>query len=181
MAKTRDDQNLVARFRAGDKAAFEQIVEQCNSDVAGLVYRLLGWSGEVDDVTQDVFLAVYRHLHRFRGDCSLKSWIFTITVNQCRSARHRRMICLKRKAPVPEKVQPCGAALAQRQETHQAVRRAVARLPVCLREPVVLVYLEGLTVAEVCKILKISTNTCHVRLSRARDRLKQSLEKMSVL
>jgi DNA-directed RNA polymerase specialized sigma24 family protein len=78
MAKMRDDQNLVARFRTGDKAAFEQIVEQYDSDVAGLVYRLLGWSGEVDDVTQDVFLAVYRHLHRFRGDCSLKSWIFAI-------------------------------------------------------------------------------------------------------
>ena len=181
MAKTRDDQKLVARFRAGDKAAFEQIVEQHDSDVAGLVCRLLGWSGEVDDVTQDVFLAVYRHLHRFRGDCSLKSWIFTITVNQCRSARYRRNFRFKQKAPVPEKVQPCGATLAQRQEMYDAVHWAVARLPVRLREPVVLVYLEGLTVAEVCKILRISTNTCHVRLSRARDRLKESLEKMSVL
>ena len=68
MAKMRDDQNLVARFRAGYKAAFEQIVEQFNGDVAGLVYRLLGLSGDVDDVTQDVFLAVYRHLHRFPFD-----------------------------------------------------------------------------------------------------------------
>lgn len=55
MAKTRDDHSLVARFRAGDKTAFEQIVEQYDSDVAGLVYRLLGWSRDVDDVTQDVF------------------------------------------------------------------------------------------------------------------------------
>ncbi|NQV31571.1 MAG: RNA polymerase sigma factor [Phycisphaeraceae bacterium] len=181
MAKTRDDQNLVARFHAGDKAAFEQIVEQHDRGVAGLVYRLLGWSGDVDDVTQDVFLAVYRHLHRFRGDCSLKSWIFTIAVNQCRSARYRRMIYLKRKEIAPGIDQPCGATLAQMAETHEAVRRAVARLPARLREPVVLVYLEGLAVAEVCKILKISTNTCHVRLSRARGQLKQSLEKMSVL
>ena len=181
MAKMRDDQNLVARFHAGDKVAFEQIVEQFKGDVAGLVYRLLGWSGDVDDVTQDVFLAVYRHLHRFRGDCSLKSWIFTITVNQCRSARYRRKIFLKRKGPGPEKEHPCASALAQEQETHLAVHRAVARLPARLREPVVLVYLEGLTVTEVCRILKISTNTCHVRLSRARGQLKQSLEKMSVL
>ena len=58
MAEMIDDQNLVERFRAGDQAAFEQIVEQYDRGVAGLVYRLLGWSGDVDDVTQDVFLAV---------------------------------------------------------------------------------------------------------------------------
>jgi RNA polymerase sigma-70 factor (ECF subfamily) len=128
-------------------------------------------------VIQDVFLAVYRHLHRFRGDCSLKSWIFTIAVNQCRSARYRRMIYLKRKEPGPEKEQSCAFTLAQQQETHLAVRNAVARLPARLREPMVLVYLEGLTVSEVCQILKISINTCHVRLSRGRDQLKQSLGK----
>lgn len=181
MARTRDDHELVARFHAGDKAAFEQIVAEYGQGVAGLVYRLLGWaSGEVDDVTQDVFLAIYRHLPRFRGECSLQSWIFTITVNQCRSARYRRMIRLKRQRPTLPSEQPSASILAQRKEQHEIVRRAVARLPARLREPVVLVYLEGMTVAEVCSILKISTNTCHVRLSRARERLRQSLEKMSV-
>ncbi|MCF7974420.1 MAG: RNA polymerase sigma factor [Phycisphaerae bacterium] len=181
MAKTRDDHKLVARLHTGDKAAFEQVVAEYGEGVAGLVYRLLGWSGDVDDVTQDVFLAVYRHLHRFRGDCSLKSWIFTIAVNQCRSARYRRMIRFKRRGTQPAREQPCASTLAQQEEVHQAVRRAVARLPARLREPVVLVYLEGLAVAEVCRILKISTNACHVRLSRARDRLRKLLEDVSVL
>jgi len=181
MARTRDDHRVVARFHAGDKAAFEQIVAEHGQNVAGLVYRLLGWSEEVDDVTQDVFLAVYRHLHRFRGDCSLKSWIFTITVNQCRSARYRRMMRQKRQEPLPPKEQPCASVAVQKQERHEAVRRAVARLPARLREPVVLVYLEGLAAKDACRILKISTNTCHVRLSRAREQLKKSLEKMSVL
>ena len=70
---------------------------------------------------------------------------------------------------------------AEAAETHEAVRRAVARLPVRLREPVVLVYLEGLTVAQVSRILKISPNACHARLSRARGRLKQALGKSGVL
>ena len=180
MARTRDDDRLVERFKAGDKAAFEQIVELYQHDVAGLVYRLLGWSQDVDDLTQDVFFSVYRHLKHFRGDASLRSWIFRIAVNHCRSARRKQWI-QSRPVPGKDQIQKSAVALAQTQEQHQAVRRAIQRLPARYREPMVLVYLEELTVAETCDVLKITTNTCHVRLSRAREKLKQSLKQWSMV
>ncbi len=91
MAKTIDDERLVEQFKRGDESAFDRIVEQYSSDIAALSNRLLGWSGEVDDVVQDIFLAAFLGLKKFRCECSLKSWLFTITINKCRSHRYRQI------------------------------------------------------------------------------------------
>ncbi len=85
MARTSDDRLLVEQFKQGDIAAFERIVSEFSADIAVLANRLLGWPGEVEDVVQDVFLAAFMGLKKFRGDCSLKSWLFTITINSKRS------------------------------------------------------------------------------------------------
>jgi len=89
MAEKIDDELLIEKFRRGDESAFERIVERYSVDVATLANRLLGWPGEVEDVTQEIFLAAFLGLKKFRGECSLKSWLFTITINKCRSYRHR--------------------------------------------------------------------------------------------
>jgi len=89
MAEMIDDELLVEQFSRGDDSAFERIVEQHSADIAALANRLLGWPGEVEDVTQEIFLAVFLGLKKFRCECSLKSWLFTITINKCRSYRHR--------------------------------------------------------------------------------------------
>ena len=89
MAEKIDDELLVEQFRSGDESAFERIVERYSADVAALANRLLGWPCEVDDVTQEIFLAAFLGLKKFRCECSLKSWLFTITINKCRSYWHR--------------------------------------------------------------------------------------------
>jgi len=69
MAETIDDERLVEQFNRGDESAFDRIVEHYSSDIAALASRLLGWSSEVDDVTQDIFLAAFLGLKKFRCDC----------------------------------------------------------------------------------------------------------------
>jgi len=89
MARTSDDRLLVEQFKQGDQSAFDKIVNEFSAEIAVLANRLLGWPGEVEDVVQDVFLAAFTGLKKFRGDCSLKSWLFTITINKCRTYRYR--------------------------------------------------------------------------------------------
>lgn len=87
------DEDLVRRFREGDKAAFSELVLRYQDRVYGLCRRLLGDPIVAEDVAQDVFLALYRSLPDFRGEASLSTFIFRATVNHCKNRRtwqHRR-------------------------------------------------------------------------------------------
>ena len=173
MAEPNDDELLVERFSRGDESAFERIVERYSAEVAALANRLLGWPGDVEDVTQDIFLAAFLGLRKFRRDCKLKTWLFTITINKCRSFRHRRLLRLRWLPRSPtNRDSPMNA------EDFERVRRAVAALPAKYREPVVLTYLQGLAADQISRMLGISRNALHVRLSRARERLKNDLAEL---
>jgi RNA polymerase sigma-70 factor (ECF subfamily) len=184
MAEKIDDELLVEQFRRGNKSAFERIVEQYSADVAALANRLLGWPGDVEDITQDIFLAAFLGLKKFRCDCSLKSWLFTITINKCRSYRHKWK--LRQSRTIPNPMNGIGLRLPHTNtgvspmnaEEFNRVRLAVAALPAKYREPVVLRYLQEIGTDETSRILGISRNTLNVRLSRARKRLKEDLAEL---
>ena len=169
---------LLERFNRGDEAAFDRIVTRYAAEVAALANRLLGWPQDVDDVVQDVFLAAFTGLRKFRGDCKLRTWLFTITVNTCR--RHRRRLRCRRSVPLDDAapnlyLNEHAEMAAIDTETFARVRRAVRALPARYREVVVLRYLQGLETTEICRLLGISTNAMNVRLNRARKRLKDDL------
>jgi len=174
------DDELLAEICSQDSAvALEKIIEKYSADVAGLANRLLGWPGDVDDVVQDVFLAVYLNIKKFRRQSSLKTWLFRITINKCRSLKYKRMLRLNFYRKIARKTNAKPAAADSRQmhsETSESVRRAVADLPVKYRETVVLKYLQQLSTKEITTILGITENTLNVRLSWARKTLKDKLE-----
>lgn len=182
MAKTLDDELLVRQFNQGDDSAFDRIVEEYSADIAVLANRLLGWPGEVEDIIQDVFLAVFLGLKKFRCECSLKTWLFTITINKCRSHRYKRMLYLRFFSQPADKASVAPAHAADKtpmdDETFDKVRLAVQALPAKYREPVVLRYLQELSTDETARILSISKNVLQVRLSRARERLRQDLAEL---
>lgn len=183
MAETIDDERLVEQFNRGDESAFDRIVGQYSSDVASLASRLLGWSGEVEDVTQDIFLAAFLGLKKFRCDCSLRTWLFTITVNKCRSYRYKRMLQRRRISQVADKAIDASAGTADKSsmdnETFDRIRRAIQALPAKYREAVVLRYLQELPAEQISRILGISKNSLQVRLNRARARLRDDLGELT--
>lgn len=183
MAETIDDEHLVEQFNRGDESAFDRIVEQHSSDIAALANRLLGWSGEVEDVTQDIFLAAFLGMKKFRCDCSIKTWLFTITVNKCRSYRYKRVLRRRRISQVADITVEASDGQADSKpmeaETFKRIRRAVQALPAKYREPVVLRYLQELPTDEISRILGISKNALQVRLNRARARLKEELAEIT--
>ncbi len=156
---------------------FDGIVDEYAEAVAQLANRLLGYPGEVEDVVQDVFLAAFTGLRKFRRQCSIKTWLFTITINTCRTRRHHRRF----------RIDPGRLAFRQpdrsdhsaiNDETFATVRKAISELGTKYREPVVLKYIQQLSTEEITSVLGISENTLNVRLSRARQKLKGQLAEL---
>jgi len=159
--------------------SFEELVADHQQRVARLCYRLLGWRADVEDVVQEVFLAVFRALPEYRGQGSLSTWITRIAINACRSHVRKRLRFLRllTSAREREETRPRRSAdhtLMERGRFDQ-VRTAVRELPPHYREVVVLRYLEEMTVPEIGELLGLSPNAVEVRLSRARQRLRERL------
>ena len=176
MAERTGDEVVVEESSRSDEVSFENLIEMYSGDVGLLANRLLGWPGDVEDIAQEVFLAAFIGFKKFRRDCDTKTWLFTITINKCRTFRykkllHRRKIIKKLDFESP----PAADSKLMNDETFQKVRDAVKTLPVKYREAVVLRYLQELEIEEISRILGISINTLHVRLNRARERLKKDL------
>ena len=177
------DLDLVARHRYGDEQAFTEIYQRYATMVYNLSLRLSGNADEASDLTQEIFLRIFRHLSKFRGSSSLKTWIYRVALNHCRSRLGR-----KRPAPQPltgpegETVReipdpgrsPEDRAVAESESRLVAV--ALARLPRRFAEAVTLRDLEGLTYQEIAEVLRVRIGTVRSRIARGRERLREVLE-----
>ncbi len=168
---------LVERCRGGEAEAFDEIVALYHERVARVACRLLGQSHDVDDVVQDVFLRVLQRINTFRADASFSTWLIAITVNRCRSQRRwqalhsrvmRHLWTRRTHDDEPGQVDQSGDLVAR-------VEDAIRQMPDTYREPIVLRYLEELSIREIAEVLKISTSAVEVRLSRGRRQLKLRL------
>lgn len=174
MAEKNDDELLVQKFIQGDDSAFDGIVKKYSTEIAVLANRLLGWPGEVEDVVQDIFLAAFVGLKKFRCECSLKSWLFTITINKCRTYRYKRFLWQRQTIHKLPPNRPADEELMDN-DTFNLVRQTVIALPAKYREAIVLRYLQELSISESSRILGIPENNLHVRLNRARELLRKDL------
>jgi RNA polymerase sigma-70 factor, ECF subfamily len=177
------DLDLVARHRYGDPAAFEEIYSRSNEMVYNLALRLAGDAQDAADLTQEIFLRVYRHLGQFRGGSSLKTWIYRVAVNYCRSRLSRRRFGF---LPLPPRAEesiedrrrgPEERALAG--DAGRRLQAALGRLTPAFREAVVLRDLEDLSYAEIAAVLGVRVGTVRSRIARGREQLRASLEEGS--
>ncbi len=168
-------QSLSQPLATGERDAFDQLVRDHHQAVTRLAYRLLGWRGDVEDVVNDVFLAAFKKLDRFRGESSPWTWLAAITINRCRSARRRKFLPWRWLQRQDRSSEESSSQRIEHNETNQRVRDAVAKLPATDREVIVLFYLEELSGAQISKIIGVKENVINVRLHRARKRLKELL------
>jgi RNA polymerase sigma-70 factor (ECF subfamily) len=178
---TGDDRDLVARLRARDPAAFEELVRTYQHRVFGVALRMLGARADAEDVAQEVFLRVYRAVGEFRGEARLSTWLYGITSNLClnRLARadHTRV---SRDDDAVQGAPSEGidaAEAAERSEVEAALRQAIAELPDERRIVVVLRDVEGLSYDEIAQALALEPGTVRSRLHRARLDLKSKMER----
>jgi RNA polymerase sigma-70 factor (ECF subfamily) len=170
-------QDMIQRFQLGHEDAYVQIIEKYNSQVYALANRLLGWPCQVEDIVQDVFLAVLINRRKFRANSSIRTWLFTITVNKCRSWKYRQVLWRKFSKNHSYQNMAVGSdAHFEQREKIEQIRNAVQKLPFKYRQVVVLRYLNELETAEITEILGISNSALKTRLSRARVLLKDHLQ-----
>ena len=129
------DPDLVASARAGELRAFEEIVRRYQADVWRLCYHVLHDETLTDDVTQDVFLRLYRFLPSFRLDSKFSTWVLSIARNSAVDELRR----LGRRRRLTERIEAHTIPRAPDETVRVEIREAVAELPIELREPLVLI------------------------------------------
>ena len=177
------DLDLVERHRYGDPEAFEEVYGQFECMVYNLALRMSCNEQDAADLTQEVFLRVYRHLSGFRGRSSLKTWVFRVALNCCRSGLRRRKAVSRVHFQPPEDELdrvpdptpgPETRALSRDMVTH--LERALGSLPLPFREAVILRDVQGFSYGEIALILRVRIGTVRSRIARGRDRIRTSME-----
>jgi RNA polymerase sigma-70 factor (ECF subfamily) len=164
---------LVARCRAGETGAFDEIVRLYGQRVYALCLRLLGDADAAFDASQETFLRAYDHLARFRGDAALGTWLYRIAVNASREmARRRRR---HPETPLPETL-PAEEDAWDRVVEEQATLQLLRRLHPTYRLALVLRYYEELSCPEVAQVMGCSVSQVWVTLKRARDAYRRLYE-----
>ena len=182
------DDELVRRFKGGDLAAFSEIVKRYQDRVFTLCLRWLGDREAAEETAQDVFLALYRSLHDFRGESQLSTWIFRVATNHC---KNRRMYRIRRAHDRHEPLDSPGTEDApprqipdpgpgtdsglHRSEAEEILEKGLAQLDETHRSILVLRDIEDLSYEEIADILSLPRGTVKSRLHRARAELARVL------
>jgi len=191
------DMDVVRRFREGDPTAFDEVFETFSPLLLGFLTRMCGNPEDARESLQDTFVTIFKYLGSFRGDSSLKNWLFRIAVTACLKMKRRRKTFLR----IPEEAVSCspddfpeawpepsnGQARPQWQrnpeelymdkEFRGALIRGVAAMPYKYKIVMNLRDFEGFSTEETSKLLGIKPSTVKVRLHRARLHLKEWLRK----
>lgn len=184
---------LIARLVARDERAFNELVQAYGRRVSGLVFRMLGNRAEAEDLTQEVFVQVFKAIGTFRGDSKLSTWIYRIAVNLCKNrtkylkVRHAgeqdELEAVAERVPLGEatranvaQIERPDEAMAGRQ-VEKIVQDAIARIDPTFRECLVLRDVEELSYEEIGEITGLPPGTVKSRIFRARAQLKEMVER----
>jgi len=169
------DSELIARFKRGDRTAFDALVERYLNRVAGVARRFLGDGHEALDVAQDVFVAAFQALRSWREEGQLFSWLYRTTLNLCskrlRSRAKITLVAARVAAPPAAPNDPAGRA-----DLAQAIDEALESLSDRQREVFLRCHEEGLPLTQIAQRLGISVGAAKSHLHRALVALRDNLK-----
>ncbi len=183
-----EDAGFIDGLRSGDEAAYEMLICRFELPVFNMISRLMDDPADTADVVQEVFLKVFRKVGCFRGESSLKTWIYRIAVNEARN--HRRWFGRHRRnevgiEPEPGEERSYEEFLADPgpspfdtmldRETQELIEEALGAMNPNFRAALVLREMEGLSYEEISEILGVSLGTVKSRILRGRDALRKHL------
>lgn len=183
------DKALIQGLRNGEESAYEDLIQTYEKPLYALVYRLVDDPSEAADVVQEVFLKVFCKIDSFRGNSSLKTWLYRIAVNQARNqqrwfVRHRKKEVGLDSSPERElspaewlsDSAPSPFDVTLEHESVAQIEAALRQVNVAFRAALVLREVEGLSYEEVATILDISLGTVKSRIMRGREALRKILQ-----
>jgi RNA polymerase sigma-70 factor (ECF subfamily) len=174
-----DEKQVLRRVQQGDRCAFEELLDRYETRVYRLTLRYANCVQDAEDITQEIFLGIYRNIGTFKGHSSLSTWVYRVAVNHCLEYRRR-----KRPETVPYEEDLGLAVSSWRDDPVQAttmteltdeIEKALTKLTPIHRDVILLHELHGLTYGECAEALGIPIGTVKSRLSNAFTRLRDLL------
>src|SRR5689334_2928013 len=178
-------ESLIQRCLAGDQLAWEEIVRQHRRKVFNIAYKFTGRYDEAEDLTQDIFLKIFKSLHTFDRRANFQTWLVSVSRNLCidhyRSVRKERET-IDRDVDANELTpaapgQTAYQALEQRDRV-DLLRKAMAELPPTLREAVVKRDIQELSYQEIADQLNLPEGTVKSRINRGRTELARQVQRI---
>ena len=177
------DTDIISRILKGEQSAFALLVERYQNYVFTLVLRFNENREDAEEIAQDVFVKAYRSLADFRGDSKFSTWLFTITRTTCISFLRKKKLDTqsldneRTGLQVENRESGFNANLVEQKSRHAMLNRAIAMLSPDDAQVLNLFYKGDQTLEEIGKIIRLDPNTVKVKLHRARQRLKEKMEK----
>ena len=184
---------FIARLVARDESAFNELVVTYERRVFALVYRMLGRRDEAEDLSQEVFVQVFKAIDQFRGEAKLSTWIYRIAVNLC---KNRTKYLSRRHAGAQDDLDamvdraPLSAAkgvsvgdvsrpdeLVEGMQLERVVKQCIAQLEPEFREALILRDVEDMSYEEIASVTGLPDGTVKSRIHRARGQLRALVEK----
>ena len=188
--RTQDDGDVVAAFLAGEERAFQELVGRYQTRLLNFIYRTIGDREKAEDLVQEVFIRVYRHIGRFDLSKKFSTWIYTIASNLAKNELRNRsrnplvlFQALRKNTPQDddrplqfEDLHNRPDDLYRKRHLRELVEESVAKLPEHHREVFVLRELEGKSYEEIAEITSTNLGTVKSRLNRARTSFAELIE-----
>jgi RNA polymerase sigma factor (sigma-70 family) len=177
------DEEIIFRVLKGDQSAYALLLEKYKNYVFTLVMRFTENREDAEEIAQDVFVKAYRSLADFRGDSKFSTWLFTITRTTCLSFLRKKKLDVqsldneRTGVQLENRESGFNANLVEQKSKHAMLNQAIALLSPDDAQVLNLFYKGDQTLEEIGKIMRMDPNTIKVKLHRARQRLKDKLEK----
>jgi RNA polymerase sigma-70 factor (ECF subfamily) len=179
------DHELIEKIKTGNAIAFQELFERYKKLVINVCYRLVGNRDEAEDLTQDVFLKIFRSAQHFKHRSKVSTWIYRIAINlslnHLRRKKYHQWFSLDDNPAPKEPVDldlvssDCPESAFDKQEQEKIVLKAINQLPADQRIAVMLQRYDGLSCQEIAAIAECSVGAVQARLHRAKKNLYQKL------
>jgi RNA polymerase sigma-70 factor, ECF subfamily len=184
-----DDSTVVSAFLGGEERAFQELVERYQTRLLNFIYRTIGDRDRAEDLVQEVFIRVYRHLHRFDRSKKFSTWVYTIASNLAKNELRNRsrsplVLFQTMQGSSEEEDRPVQFEdttsrpddMYRKRHLRELVEQTVSQLPEHHRQVFVLRELEGKSYEEIAEITDCNLGTVKSRLNRARSAFAAIIE-----
>ncbi|HZL56993.1 MAG TPA: sigma-70 family RNA polymerase sigma factor [Bryobacteraceae bacterium] len=183
-----EDSRLIEGLRAAEEGAYERLIERFQTPVYNLAWRLLNDPADASDVVQEVFLKIFRNVEAFRGDSSLKTWVYRIAVNESHNRRRWLFRHRRGETAMEECFEDCDARerplmddgetpfdFTMNREAQILLEEGLDAINPVFRAALVLREMEDLSYEEIAGVLEVSIGTVKSRILRGREALRRYL------
>ena len=177
------DTEIIKKVLAGEQALFAQLVQRYQSYVFTLVLRFTDNREDAEEISQDVFVKAYRSLADFRGEAKFSTWLYTIVRTSCITFIRKKRLQItsldneRTSLQVESRESGFTANLIEQKSKHAMVNAAIRMLSPDDTQILTLFYKGEQSLEEIGRVMRLDPNTIKVKLHRARNRLKEKMEK----